>query len=75
MKTFSIALKDLQIMIRDRGAVFQLFILPLLFILVFSGALSSLGRSEDLVLLIDLNDYKYPTIVFKFNLSSWAKPR
>jgi ABC-type transport system involved in cytochrome c biogenesis permease component len=46
MKTFSIALKDLQIMIRDRGAVFQLFILPLLFILVFSGALSSLGKSE-----------------------------
>jgi len=46
MKTISITLKDLQILFKDRGALFQLFILPLLFILVFSGALSAIGKSE-----------------------------
>jgi ABC-2 type transport system permease protein len=50
MKTLSIAFKDLQILVKDRGAVFQLFILPLLFILIFSGALSSIGQSEEVVL-------------------------
>lgn len=33
-------------MIKDRGTLFQLFVLPLLFILVFSGALSAIGESE-----------------------------
>jgi hypothetical protein len=33
-------------MLKDRGTLFQLFILPLLFILVFSGALSAIGESE-----------------------------
>jgi len=46
MKTISITLKDLQILFKDRGTVFQLFILPFLFILVFSGALSAIGKSE-----------------------------
>jgi ABC-2 type transport system permease protein len=59
MKILSIALKDLQIFFKDRGAVFQLFILPLLFILVFSGALSSIGQSSEVVLpklgLVDLD--------------------
>src|SRR4030042_5146512 len=45
MKIISIALKDLQILFKDRGALFDLFILPLLFILVFSGALSAIGSS------------------------------
>ena len=45
MKTISIALKDLQILFKDRGALFQLFILPLLFIMVFSGALGAIGSS------------------------------
>jgi ABC-2 type transport system permease protein len=50
MKTLSIALKDLQILFKDRGTVFQLFILPLLFIVVFSGALGAIGKSGEVVL-------------------------
>jgi len=47
MKSLSIALKDLQILIRDRGEVIQLFLLPLLFIVVFSGALGAVGGDEE----------------------------
>ena len=47
MKAISIALKDLQILFKDRGTLFQLFILPLLFILVFSGALSAISGSGE----------------------------
>jgi ABC-2 type transport system permease protein len=46
MNSISVAFKDLQIMFKDRGTLFQLFVLPLLFILVFSGALSAIGESE-----------------------------
>jgi ABC-2 type transport system permease protein len=45
MKTWSITLKDLQLLLKDRGSLFQYFILPLIFILVFSGALSSIGST------------------------------
>ena len=47
MKSLSIAIKDLQILIRDRGEVVQLFLLPLLFIIVFSGALGAIGQGEE----------------------------
>jgi ABC-2 type transport system permease protein len=48
MNALNIALKDLQIFVRDRGAVVQLFLLPLVFIVVFSGALATVGgESED----------------------------
>jgi ABC-2 type transport system permease protein len=47
MKSISIALKDLQILIKDRGEVIQLFLLPLLFIVVFSGALGAIGGGEE----------------------------
>ena len=47
MKSFSIALKDLQILIRDRGEMIQIFLLPLLFIVVFSGALGAIGQDEE----------------------------
>jgi ABC-type Na+ efflux pump permease subunit len=47
MKSLSVALKDLQILIKDRGEVIQLFLLPLLFIIVFSGALGALGGDEE----------------------------
>ncbi len=50
MKAISIALKDLQILFKDRGMLFQLFILPLLFILVFSGALNAISTSAEVVL-------------------------
>ncbi len=46
MNAISIAIKDLQILFKDRGTLFQLFLLPLLFILVFSGALGAIGKSQ-----------------------------
>jgi ABC-2 type transport system permease protein len=51
MKSLSIALKDLQILFKDRGEVIQLFLLPLLFIIVFSGALGALGGEDEAKLL------------------------
>jgi ABC-2 type transport system permease protein len=50
MKAFSIALKDLQVLLKDRGMLFQLFILPLVFIFVVSGALGRIGASEEVKL-------------------------
>ena len=47
MKSLSIAFKDLQILFKERGEVIQLFLLPLLFIIVFSGALGALGSSDE----------------------------
>ncbi len=47
MKALSVAFKDIQIFIKDRGALLQLFLLPLIFILVFSGALTGLGEDSD----------------------------
>jgi len=43
MSALSIAFKDLQVLLRDRGALFQLFLLPLVFILVVAGAFSGAG--------------------------------
>lgn len=40
MSAWSIAFKDLQILLKDRGSLFQLFLLPLVFILVVAGAFS-----------------------------------
>ena len=45
MKPIRIAFKDLQILWQDRGSVVMLFLLPLLFIIVFSGALGAIGSS------------------------------
>ncbi len=50
MNVLYIALKDLQLLVRERGQLFQLFILPLLFIFVLSGALGSIGKSEAVAL-------------------------
>jgi len=44
MNALRIALKDLRVFLEDRGAAVQLFLLPLLFIIVYSGALSAVGR-------------------------------
>jgi ABC-2 type transport system permease protein len=46
MKALSITLKDLQLLLKDRGSLFQYFVLPLLFILVLSGALTSIGSNK-----------------------------
>jgi ABC-2 type transport system permease protein len=45
MKALSITLKDIQLLVKDRGSLFQYFLLPLLFVLIFSGGLSSIGNS------------------------------
>jgi len=45
MKAWSIAWKDITIFLKDRGAIVYLFLLPLLFIVVMSGALSAVGQS------------------------------
>jgi len=47
MKALSVAYKDLQILLRDRGTLIQLFLLPLLFVFVFGGALNELGQGEE----------------------------
>jgi len=47
MIALSIAYKDLQILLKNRGAIFQLFLLPILFTTIFSGALGSLGADEE----------------------------
>ena len=47
MKLLSSALKDLQILFKSRGEVIQLFLMPLLFIIVFSGALGAIGGGEE----------------------------
>lgn len=47
MNALNIALKDLRILFKDRGAVVQLFLLPLLFIVAFSGALAAIGGVEE----------------------------
>jgi ABC-2 type transport system permease protein len=44
MKTLSVTLKDLQIFLKDRGAVVMLFLLPFVFII----ALALMGRNVDL---------------------------
>ena len=47
MKTLSIAWKDMQILFKDRGVVIQLFLLPLMFVVVLTGALGAIGRGEE----------------------------
>jgi ABC-2 type transport system permease protein len=48
MNALSIAFKDLKILLRDRGLVLQLFLLPLLFIVAFS-IIMSLGGDEQAI--------------------------
>jgi len=47
MNALKIASKDLQVFFKDRGAILTLFVLPLVFVVVFSGALMSIGVDED----------------------------
>jgi len=47
MKMLDIALKDLQILIKDRGSLILLFLLPLLFVVAFSGALGAIGQGQE----------------------------
>lgn len=46
MKILSIAMKDMQVFFKDRGALLELFLLPLVFIVVFSGAVGAIGQGK-----------------------------
>lgn len=46
MGAWHIAVKDLVIFVRERGWLIQLFVLPLMFILIFSGVLGDMGSSS-----------------------------
>lgn len=47
MKGLSIAWKDLQILLKDRGSLVMLFLVPMVFIFIFSGALGALGQEPE----------------------------
>jgi ABC-2 type transport system permease protein len=47
MSALTIALKDIRVLLKDRGSVIMLFLVPLLFVLVYSGALSAIGGSDE----------------------------
>jgi ABC-2 type transport system permease protein len=47
MKALSIAFKDLQILIKNRGDVILLFLMPLVFVVVMTGALGAIGKGEE----------------------------
>jgi len=47
MKILSIALKDMLVLLKDRGGLLELFLLPLVFIIIFSGAVGAIGRGEE----------------------------
>jgi ABC-2 type transport system permease protein len=48
MSALSIAFKDIQILLKDRGAIIQLFLLPLLFIVAYSAVAAAFeGEDED----------------------------
>ena len=50
MNTFSIAIKDLKILARDRGLLIQLFLLPLIFIIGFTIVFAAGGGDEAIAL-------------------------
>jgi ABC-2 type transport system permease protein len=47
MKALSIAFKDLQILIKNRGDVIMLFLMPLVFVVVMTGALGAIGKGKE----------------------------
>jgi ABC-2 type transport system permease protein len=47
MKALSIAFKDLQILLKNRGDVILLFLMPLVFVIVMTGALGAIGKGEE----------------------------
>jgi hypothetical protein len=43
MSAISIAIKDIQIFLKDRGMIIQLFLIPIVFILAFSAVAAGFG--------------------------------
>ncbi|MEJ2563434.1 MAG: ABC transporter permease [Anaerolineales bacterium] len=57
MRALSIAFKDLQIFFKDRGAVFFLFLVPLFFVIAYSGVASAFGEeAEDVKIALPVVD-------------------
>lgn len=54
MSVWSIALKDLQIFFKERGAILYLFLLPFLFILMFAGIGATATASEESLILLPI---------------------
>jgi ABC-2 type transport system permease protein len=54
MNALFIALKDLQVLIKDRGALAGTFLLPLVFLLVFIGAGAAAGGGEEESTLVEV---------------------
>ena len=46
MKALSIAFKDLLILLENRGDMILLFLMPLVFVVVMTGALGNIGKGE-----------------------------
>ena len=55
MNALNIAWKDLQIFIRERGQLVYLFLLPFVFILVFTGVYSAIGDTVKKITLAVVN--------------------
>jgi ABC-2 type transport system permease protein len=55
MKILSIGWKDIQIFVRDRGGMITSFLLPMLFIVVFSYAFSGIGSEDEVITLPVVN--------------------
>ncbi|MFN2186147.1 MAG: ABC transporter permease, partial [Anaerolineae bacterium] len=55
MKILSIGWKDIQIFVRDRGGMITSFLLPMLFIVVFSYAFSGIGSTDEVITLPVVN--------------------
>ena len=59
MKSVSIALKDIQLLLKDGGVWVNLFLIPVIFIVIFSGGLAGLAEGDggdvDLVTLPVVN--------------------
>lgn len=47
MSALSVAFKDIQIFLKDRGAILQLFLLPLLFIVAYSAVAAGFAAEEE----------------------------
>ena len=52
MNALSVAFKDILIMLKDRGQILMLFLVPLFFILAFSAAFSLGGELEEQVITL-----------------------
>jgi ABC-2 type transport system permease protein len=55
MKILSIGWKDIQIFVRDRGGMITSFLLPMLFIVVFSYAFSGIASTDEVITLPVVN--------------------